>query len=272
VTGYPPERVLAAFGVDAGTVRRLHGGQGTAYRAGELVLKPLDRSIEQLAWEEQVLCDVRQDGFRLSPPVRAGDGRLEVAGWSAWRRLEGEHQQRRWAEICAVGERFHRAAADIPEPGWHRQRTDAWARADRAAWDEAALEEFRSFPAVGQLAAQLRPIDGGNQLVHGDLSGNVLFHPGLPPGIIDVSPYWRPPLFATAIVIIDALFWEDADDTVVGVFDGHPDAAQYLLRAGIFRLVMDHLCNPRRRSLPSWWPRVLEVTADICRLAVVPGK
>jgi uncharacterized protein (TIGR02569 family) len=272
MTSRPPQRVLAAFGADVSRLQRLRGGQGTAWRAGELILKPLDRSLDQLAWEEEVLAGVCHDRFRLSAPVRARDDRLEVCGWSAWQRLEGEHRPRRWAEICAVGDRFHRAIADIPEPRWLRQRDDVFASADRAAWDEGARGEFRSFPAIGQLAAELRAIDGRNQLVHGDLSGNVLFHPTLPPGIIDVSPYWRPPLFATAVVVVDALLWEGADDTVLAVLGGHPDAAQYLLRAAIFRLVTDRLCNPGRRRPPSWWPRALEVTADLCRLAVVSGQ
>ncbi len=30
------------------------------------------------------------------------------------------------------------------------------------------------------------------QLVHGDLTGNLLFHTSLPPAVIDLSPYWRP--------------------------------------------------------------------------------
>jgi uncharacterized protein (TIGR02569 family) len=263
VTDHPPERVLAAFGVDPRSLRPLRGGQGTAWCAGELILKPLDRPVDQLVWEEQVLTAIPQDGFRLSGPVRTRDDQLEIGGWSAWQRLAGEHRPRRWAEICAVGERFHRAIADIPEPGWLRHRDDVFARADRAAWDEAVLEEFRSFPAMDQLAARLRPIDGRSQLVHGDLTGNVLFHPTLPPGIIDVSPYWRPPLFATAVVVVDALVWEGADEAVLAVFGGHRDTAQYLLRAAIFRLVMDQLCNPGRRGPPSWWPRALEVTADL---------
>ncbi len=35
---------------------------------------------------------------------------------------------------------------------------------------------------------------GTAQLVHRDLTGNVLFHPPLPPLVIDLSPYWLRPL------------------------------------------------------------------------------
>jgi uncharacterized protein (TIGR02569 family) len=268
LTDPPPESVLAAYGVDARHLRSLPGGQGSAWQAGPLVLKPLDISIEQLAWQERLAGDIDSDGFRLAAPVRARNGKLQVAGWSAWQWLEGEHLPHRWADICAVGDRLHRATACIAEPAWHRRRTDVFARADRAAWTDTALAQFRSVPLVAELAGQLRPVHGRRQLIHGDLTGNVLFHPTLPPAVIDLSPYWRPTSFATAIVVVDALFWEGADEAVLAILADQLDAPQYLLRAAIFRIVMDKLCNPRRRTPPPWWPTVVSATAELCRLAV----
>jgi uncharacterized protein (TIGR02569 family) len=187
----PPAQLLAAHDLDPGRLRPLRGGQGTAWSAGNLILKPLDMPLDELAWQEQILSHIREDGFRLARPVRACDGQLAVEGWSAWQRIEGEHLPRRWAEICAAGQRFHRASAGIPVPGWDRQRTDLSAQADLAAWDNAALSQFCSLAPVAQLAGRFRPLHGHDQLIHGDLTTNVLFHPTLPPGIIDLSPYWR---------------------------------------------------------------------------------
>jgi uncharacterized protein (TIGR02569 family) len=263
----PPEQLLAAFDADHRDLRPLRGGQGTAWGAGSLVFKPLDMTPEALMWQERVLGGIGEDGFRLARPVRARDGRLAVAGWSAWQRVDGEYMPRRWAEICAVGERFHQATADIPVPGWHCRRSDPFARADQAAWDGAVLSEFTTLGPVARLAGQLRPVGGRAQLIHGDLSGNVLFHPDLPPAIIDLSPYWRPALFATAIVVIDAMTWEGADRSVLSVIDGRSGAYQYLLRAAIFRVVMDHLCNPRHATPPPWWPSLLGVVAELRDLA-----
>ena len=48
-------------------------------------------------------------------------------------------------------------------------------------------------PEVARLVAARRSVDAVSQLVHGDLSGNVLLAHGLPPAVIDFSPYWRPP-------------------------------------------------------------------------------
>ena len=238
-----------------------------AWGAGELVLKPLDMSLDALVWQEAVLGNIAEHGFRLARPVRARAGELVVGGWSAWQYLAGQHVPGRWADIAAVGERFHRATVHIPPPSWHQRRTDPFATADRAAWDAEFLQRFTSLPVIDELAALLMPLHGRDQLVHGDLSGNVLFHPHLAPGIIDLSPYWRPPMFATAVIAVDAMVWEGADQAVLGILGAHPDAIQYLIRAAIFRVVMDHVCNPQRSEPPPWWPSLLRVTAELCHLA-----
>jgi uncharacterized protein (TIGR02569 family) len=281
----PPAAVLAAFDADAALLRPLQGGQGTAWSAGGLVLKPLDMPLPELEWQEAVLSDIAEDGFRLARPVRTRAGNLAVAGWSAWQRLAGQHLPGRWADIAAVGERFHRATAHVPEPSWHQQRTGPFATADRAAWDADALAPFRSLPVIDELAALLELVtmtrfapntpastlvDGRRQLIHGDLSGNVLFRAGLAPGIIDLSPYWRPALFATAVIAVDAMVWEGADQRVTSILGGHPDALQQLIRAAIFRVVMDHLCNPQQHEPPPWWPSLLHVTAQLRRLTAGP--
>ena len=80
-----------------------------------------------------------------------------------------------------------------------------------------------------------------SQLIHGDLSGNVLFHDQLPPAIIDFSPYWRPAAYASAIVVADALVWEGADARILGAVSHIDDFGQYLVRALIFRAVTDRI-------------------------------
>ncbi|MBT8163014.1 MULTISPECIES: hypothetical protein [Arthrobacter] len=40
---------------------------------------------------------------------------------------------------------------------------------------------------------------------------NVLFEAERPPGIIDVSPYWRPASYADGIILADALCWHGLD-------------------------------------------------------------
>src|SRR5262249_21720456 len=83
------------------------------------------------------------------------------------------------------------------------------------------------------------PVTAPSQLIHGDLTGNVLFDNRQPPAIIDFSPYWRPTAYASAIVIADALIWEGADRQVLDAITDIGDFGQYLVRALIFRAVTD---------------------------------
>ena len=215
----PPPHVLAAFGVTEATP--LPGGRGRSWRAGQLVLKPLDRRPEQLAWEAELFAAIVEDGFRIAHPLPA-----VVDGWTASQFVAGEHLPGRWREIVAVGERLHAALAGVPRPAILDGLTDPWSRADRVAWGE------EPFSALDDVLRALEPVDGTPQLVHSDLTGNVLFHPTLPPAIIDFSPYWRPPEFASAVVVADAICWEGAPADLAELV--HP---QYLLRALVFRAV-----------------------------------
>jgi uncharacterized protein (TIGR02569 family) len=232
----PSHDVLVAFDSD-GDPTPLPGGRGLAWRVGDLVFKPADLAPEDLAWQAEVLPTVRASDFRLSFPQRAVDGELAVHGWTAWSYLPGEHRAGRWAEVIDVGDRFHRALAGLARPAFIAARTDPWAIGDRVAWGEAPIDSYRDVPHVARLAALRQPVEVGSQLIHGDLTGNVLFSEGLPPAVIDLSLYWRPVAFATAIVIADALVWEGADESLVESVADVDDIGQMLVRALLFRLV-----------------------------------
>jgi uncharacterized protein (TIGR02569 family) len=231
----PPRAVLRAFGLE-GEPEPLVGGRGTAWRCGELVLKPLDMSIEELEWQVAVLRSLGDDGFRVSRP------RGVHRGWSARDFVAGEHHERAWADVIAVGERFHAALAGIPRPSFIDRRTHHWALGDRVAWGGLPAREFEHVKHLPRLAAALEPVDeSASQVVHGDLTGNVLFADGLPPAVIDFSPFWRPPGYGSAIVVGDALLWEGADETLLATVAHVADFPQLLLRALIFRAVVDAL-------------------------------
>jgi uncharacterized protein (TIGR02569 family) len=228
----PPAAVLSAFAA-SGRPERLTGGQGTAWRAGDVVLKPLDMSLEALRWQEEVLASVVCNGFRVAAPLRSRDGELAVDGWMAWPLLAGAHAPR-WPEILAVGERFHQALAGVERPSAVLDaRSDGWARADRIAWGEASAEDFAGLPEVSHLLAARTGVSAPSQLIHGDLSGNVLFGDGLAPAVIDLSPYWRPAAYASAVVAVDAVLWYGADASLLATVAD----AQLLVRALLFRLL-----------------------------------
>jgi uncharacterized protein (TIGR02569 family) len=186
------------------------------------VFKPLDRVPSEIAWQAEILSSVQEDGFRVARP------RPEIVdGWTASKYVPGSHDEGRWREIIDVGKRLHAALADVPRPdAIIDMRTDPWAVGDRVAWGEA------DFPELADVLAVLEPVDAPSQLIHGDLTGNVLFHDELPPAVIDFAPYWRPVEFASAIVVSDALCWHGAPDDLADAVD-----RQYLLRALVYRAV-----------------------------------
>jgi uncharacterized protein (TIGR02569 family) len=232
----PSRDVIAAFGSDGDPVA-LAGGRGLAWRVGDLVFKPSDLAPDELAWQADVLPTVEARDFRLSFPQRTVGGDLLVDGWTAWSFLPSEHRPGRWLDVIAVGDRFHQAMAGLARPSFVAARTDPWAIGDRVAWGEASVDSYREVPQIARLANRLAPVEARSQLIHGDLTGNVLFADGLPPAVIDLSLYWRPPTFATAIVVADALVWEGADQTLLASVGDVDDVGQMLLRALIYRLV-----------------------------------
>jgi uncharacterized protein (TIGR02569 family) len=215
-----------------------------------LVFKPLDVSEEELGFQADLLSTLPQDGFRAAAPCRGDGGALIVRGWTCFERLPGTHEEGRWAEIIDVGRRFHAALRDAPEPAFIRQRTHPWAIGDRVAFGELARSQVPAVGHVSRLLALRRPVEQPAQLIHGDLTGNVLFSPGLPPAIIDFSPYYRPEPFASAIVVADALVFEGGDERLLTAVSDVPDFSQYLLRALVYRLVTDWLARPDAADPP----------------------
>jgi uncharacterized protein (TIGR02569 family) len=262
----PPSPVLRAFGVDGPSVP-LAGGQESSWRADDVVLKPADLGDAELEWQAALFGPASCDGFRVARPLQARDGSFVVGGWCAWQAVSGRHEERRWPEIIAIGERFHAALVGVPRPDFLSRRTDPWAVGDRVAWGDLPADEFVHVKHLARLVSALRPVGEPSQLIHGDLTGNVLFDDQLPPAIIDLSPYWRPTHFASAIVVADALVWEAADESILGAVAHVEDFAQYLLRALIYRAVTDRLTRSQESIRPEDADPYLPVVELACRLA-----
>jgi len=77
-----PEGVLAAFGLAGIAAVRLAGGQGTTWRAGQVVLKPAD-SVQAGRWFAEVYDALASPEFRVPRPVRAVTGDWVAEGWTA---------------------------------------------------------------------------------------------------------------------------------------------------------------------------------------------
>jgi uncharacterized protein (TIGR02569 family) len=184
--------------------------------------------------------------------VRSSTGEWVVDGWSAWEALPGEHVHAgRWIDVLQVARRLNDALSGLPRPGFLDVRTHAWAVADRMAWCEepgtVAHEVLR--PVADRLTALLRPENSDSQVIHGDLTGNVLFAPGRLPGVIDFTPYWRPARFCLAIVAVDAVLWHGAPALLRDAVPTTGDGTSLLARAALRRLITsDRLAADRDPS------------------------
>jgi len=258
----PGPAVLASFGASADPVS-LPGGEGTAWRAGEVVLKPAgDPRVAR--WTADLYRDLgplgpltarRDAGFRVPRPLgtAAGDwvARDPLGGaWVAWQWLPGEPASwagvsPSWPRLIAASRAFHAALAGRPAPPWLGRDGSQWTIGDQVAWgerDPGSVLAAAPGPLAGQLRsllAALRPVRLPAQLIHGDLGGNVLFAAGEPPAVIDFSPYWRPAGLALAVAAVDALTWSGADPAILDELDGEPGLYQLLARAHVGRLVTE---------------------------------
>jgi uncharacterized protein (TIGR02569 family) len=186
-------------------------------------------------WVGEHLASIQEEGFRLAAPVRASDGSWTVAGWGATAFVEGAHAER-WLDVLAVGDAFHARIRRFKRPSFLDARTHPWAVADRVAWEESPSPVSSSL--LDELVSLRRPVRSSSQVVHGDLTENVLFADGEPPAIIDISPYYRPAGYASGILIGDAVRWRGADPApLLEAARHHSELPQLLIRASIFRLV-----------------------------------
>jgi uncharacterized protein (TIGR02569 family) len=242
----PPPSVLEAFGLEA-EPSPLPGGEGRSWLVGDVVLKPCDDSIEW-TWLAMLTATIEQDDFRLMHPLVAADGGWVVQGWCAQERLSGKHPEHgRWLEMLAVGERLHARLRSVPRPEFLDARTNPWAVGDRVAWGEAPPPT--GFDLLDTLLSLLRPIHIPSQVIHGDLTENVLFADGLPPAVIDVTPYFRPSGFASAIVVADATVWRHARPEPLFAALAHVEhLPQLLVRAVIYRMVTTILLAASERE------------------------
>lgn len=238
VTSPPSAEVLAEFGL-TGRPQPLAGGQRTVWRVGDVVLKRLDGSPQMLAWQAGVLGRIEPAaGVRVAPPFASLSGAWVVQEWTAWRFLAGRPARKDWRTIMSAGHALHLAVRGEDRPTFLDDRDDIWARADCAVWDLAAAPPH---PELRAAFDARRALDLPDQLVHGDLTGNVLVDATASPAVVDFSPYWRPAAWATAVVCADAMLYAHADARFVlaaaDTSTGNAPCGQLLLRAVLFRLV-----------------------------------
>lgn len=247
-----PAAVLTAFGLDGTDPIPMAGGVGTAWRAGQVVLKVAD-SERVGRWFAEVAAALNtgplaSPAFRVPRPVRAAAGDWVAHGWTAYEWVPGTAADwsgvsPRWPDMVAVSHALQAALAEVPVPSWRAGEENPWTIADEVAWgrrDPGPLLGSQAGPLAGQvrsLLAALRPVNLPAQLIHADLRGNVLFADGLPPAVIDFSPLEGPAGLPLAILAVDTLTWNHASTEILAYLADEPEHDQLLARAQVYRLV-----------------------------------
>ena len=238
MTAPPPPEVLEAFGVRDALVPA-ERGMGRTFLAGDVVLKTVDHEVDH-AWVCEVYDAWTCAEVDVAQPLRV-DGAWSFRGWGAQTRVPGVTA--RVADDPAwfgqVHTAFHAAVAGLARPAHLDGRDDAWSYGDRVAWEGAVpLGGPETLELLERAIGRLRPVaadEAVEQVVHGDLGGNVL-RDGDRGAVIDWPPYWRPVGWALAVVAHDAVCWDGADPSLLDVLATGPAWPQLLLRAAIYRL------------------------------------
>ena len=244
-----PRSVLDEFGCKTEPIL-LPGGQNATYRAGNVVVKPCPNAAETEGLSEAINTLI-ENGFRVARPIRGASGHWVVADWQACRFVHGQPgiagREDEAIHACRALHGALRTAYPSDEcPPWLGQQQDSWYICDRVAWgkqDPGAVMIADAKSALQPLCEQLCDItDIEPQIIHGDPSGdNILFHDVDPPAMIDITPYWHPSGYATAMLLSDAVAWEGSHPSVLNLGECEPHYGQLLLRAVLFRLCVPAL-------------------------------
>lgn len=234
----PPAHVRAAFGAKE-EPEQVDGGP--VWRCGTIAFRPVADPVEA-AWVAQTLATLQVPQLRIGRPMRSTDGRWVVGGWAAFRFIEGRPEPRH-DEAIAASLRLHEATARLERPRFLNGRRDMYSVADRAAWgeEETELDQEKGGRLFEVLSASRRPVNVTPQVVHGEVFGTILFSGDADPGIVEFNPYWRPPEWAAAVAVVDALSWGGADVGIIERWSHLAEWPQMLLRALLFRLAVNAL-------------------------------
>lgn len=281
----PDANTLVAFEIQD-ALQSIVGGRGSCLRAGEVILKPSDNDQES-QWTAQLVNQMpTSPDYRLARPITANiePESFVYNGWTASQFLAGEAGPKgRFSALFKASRAFHMdiASLDVQKPDFLRQRTNRWHEADLVVWSEKPLDAVSNINneilihferVLSQLEELKQPLPESlpSQVIHGDLTGNVLFAEGLAPGIIDITPYWRPARYADAIVVADCLIWHGEGQELIEMFSIDVTDVQLLLRAVLWRcltfaidsdmeFVNEHIAKADFQNAVNWIRKLVKV-------------
>jgi uncharacterized protein (TIGR02569 family) len=230
----------------AGVEQSLIGGEGKSIRIGDCVFKPID-NVERYSWSCDLLLKLPKSGYRISEPLRTTDGSFVHDGWGASTFEAGEHVNGRWQEKLQISRLFNAQINDLalsPIP----PSDDFWSQAHEIAWQDIPIPATlhpKMTMVIDDIFAHYQPLFRDRGIIHSDICGNILFQGGLDPCVIDFSPASGSVEYAEAILVSDAIAWENAPLEIIDLISGNEHYRQNLLRSINFRIIVAALFEPK---------------------------
>lgn len=215
-----PGHVLTAFRADDSARREQLGpAWDNGVKVGQVVYS---EAVDHAHWSANLRESLEVEGVRIARPVQSTDGRYLIGGWKATAWVPGG-LARRVDETTMVALRLADALAEKDMPPQADSRTDEFARAERAAWQE--MDEL------------LGPVDAPWQAGHADVLSSTLYSGSAPPTVTDLVPFAapRPHGFSAALVIVDGLILGAVDEAILDRFAHVPHIGQLTRRALAYR-------------------------------------
>lgn len=229
--------IAKLFGSDEEPIL-LTGGQGNTYKSNNIILKPTSNQTESEELSELVKKAPPSEKLRIPKPIKSSNNNWVEDGYVAWEYLEGKDLKDNYEQKLQICDWFSEIFKNIEKPDFIEKRNDAWAIADRVTWGEIEKEYGKEFQEIiNQVKSILIPIAIPAQIIHGDISENIISDKKDSFGVIDITIYWRPRDYAKALLIVDGITWESADLNIYAFVKDLPEIKQLLLRAGLRRII-----------------------------------
>ncbi|KRE32901.1 hypothetical protein [Paenibacillus sp. Soil724D2] len=231
------EEIINSFHL-SGDIVPLSGGQNTSVRVSNAVLKPVD-DIQHSEWLLNIIYNIIPQGYRVSKPIRSKYGTFVSKGWACTQYEVGKDVKGRIEEKLLVSKLFHRDLSSI-DFGNFPHTDNPWSKGHRIAWqiDELPGELPRETQEIiNKLLSRVSLKEHYKvQIVHSDLSGNILFDHVLSPLVIDFSPTIAPVEYAEAILVCDCIAWQGSNISEIDLLPDNELYKEMIIRAIIFRL------------------------------------
>ncbi|OGQ17559.1 MAG: hypothetical protein A3B70_03265 [Deltaproteobacteria bacterium RIFCSPHIGHO2_02_FULL_40_11] len=207
---------------------------------------------EEYNWSAELLNKIpTSPEILIAKPIKSISGNWVIENWAATTYIESKHIKNNWKDRLTASRKFHELLKRFAWNAKLQPERHRFSHADSIVWGNSPFKNMfygNMGEYINKIFSFFEKINCENQIIHSDLCGNTLFTENKIPVIIDFSPAFRPIRYAEAIIICDAIAWEDAPLELMDILDAQ-DRDQYMLRAINFRLIIAALNEPNRPGI-----------------------